>query len=163
MRAVKKLHLIGQKVLGLALHASGVFFAAAVVNGIVFEDKVSLGIVVVVLGLFNTFLKPLLVLFALPFVVLTLGLGLLFINALLLLLAAEVVPGFYVDGFWTACMGAVVISLTHVAANVCLGFWNNRIHFVGMRARPPEQANKTRPPVARIHRPDRANEDVIDI
>jgi putative membrane protein len=58
--------------------------------------------------------KPLLVLFALPFVVLTLGVGILFINALLYLLVGRVVGGFEVDGFGSAFLGALIVTLFEV-------------------------------------------------
>src|SRR5690242_7854825 len=84
--------------------------AERVVPGIRYDDNTALVIVVVLLGLFNAFLKPLLVLFALPFVVLTLGAGILFINAGLFLLAARLVEGFVVDSFFAAFLGAVIVG-----------------------------------------------------
>jgi putative membrane protein len=41
----------------------------------------------------------------------TLGLFLLVINALVILMAAELIPGFAVDGFWWALGFAVVLSI----------------------------------------------------
>jgi putative membrane protein len=81
----------------------------------------TLALVVLALSFFNMVLKPILILFTLPFVVLTLGLGLLVINALLFLLAAQIVPGFQVTGFWPACWGALVVSVMSLIANRWLG------------------------------------------
>jgi putative membrane protein len=67
-------------------------------------------LVAVVLGLLNTFLKPLLILFTLPATVLTLGLFLLVINAAMVMLAGRIVEGFQVDGWWWA-----------LAFSICLG------------------------------------------
>jgi len=97
-----------------AINALGVFLAAALIPGISYVDGTSLVIVVLLLGLFNAFLKPLLVFFALPFVILTLGFGILFINALLFMLAAHLVEGFHVDDFFSAFLGAVVIGLLNL-------------------------------------------------
>jgi len=97
-----------------AINALGILMAATIIPGISYRDGASLLIVAVLLGLFNAFLKPLLVLFALPFVVLTLGFGILFINALLLMLAAHLVDGFHVSGFLSAFFGALVISLLNL-------------------------------------------------
>ncbi len=64
-----------------------------------------------VLGVINALVKPLLVILTLPITILTLGLFLLVINALLLRLAAALVPGFRVDGFLPALLGALLLSV----------------------------------------------------
>lgn len=64
-----------------------------------------------VLGVINALVKPLLVILTLPITILTLGLFLLVINALLLRLAAALVPGFRVDGFLPALLGALLLSI----------------------------------------------------
>ena len=56
----------------------------------------------VVLGLLNTFIRPFLILLTLPATILSMGLFILVINAGLVMLAAELVDGFRVDGFWWA-------------------------------------------------------------
>ena len=66
-------------------------------------------------------LKPLLMIFALPFIILTFGLGIWMINALLFLLVGNLVLGFTVDSFGDALAGAFVVSLTGVVANVLFG------------------------------------------
>ncbi|OGG78636.1 hypothetical protein A3A36_00075 [Candidatus Kaiserbacteria bacterium RIFCSPLOWO2_01_FULL_52_12b] len=70
-------------------------------------------IAAVVLGAFHFFLRPILLVLTLPINVVTLGLFSLVINALLVLLAAMVVPGFGVTGFWTAFLFALVLSIVH--------------------------------------------------
>ncbi|MBN8505321.1 MAG: phage holin family protein [Burkholderiales bacterium] len=64
-----------------------------------------------VLGLFNSLLRPLLVLLTLPVTLLTLGLFLFVINALMFWAAASVLDGFAVSGFWAALLGSLVYSL----------------------------------------------------
>jgi len=64
-----------------------------------------------VLGLVNTFVKPLLVLLTLPITLVTLGLFLLVVNVLMFWLAGSILKGFQVQGFWWAAVGAVVYSL----------------------------------------------------
>ena len=61
--------------------AVGVALSAWIVPGITYDDGVTLLIVVALLSLFNAILKPLLVIFTLPFVVLSLGLGIWLILA----------------------------------------------------------------------------------
>lgn len=68
-------------------------------------------LVAVVLGLLNTFLKPLLILFTLPATVLTLGLFLLVINAAIVILAGRIVDGFQVNGWWWALAFSVCLSI----------------------------------------------------
>jgi putative membrane protein len=72
-------------------------------------------VVAVVLGVVNAVVRPVVKLLAFPFILLTLGLLLLVINALMLLLTSwlsgQMGLGFHVDGFWTAVVGAVVVSV----------------------------------------------------
>jgi putative membrane protein len=70
-----------------------------------------------VLALLNTFLKPVLIILTIPATLLTLGLFLLVINAGILMIAAELVNGFHLEGFWNALILAIIIS----AANAILG------------------------------------------
>ena len=91
--------------------ALAVWAATAIVPGIRYDDGTSLLAAALVLGVLNAFVKPILNILSLPFVVLTLGLFLLVINAVLLLLAAWLVPGFHVAGFWSAAGGSLVISI----------------------------------------------------
>jgi putative membrane protein len=113
------------------INALGIMIAASVVPGIEYENNTALVIVVVLLGLFNVFLKPMLVFFALPFVVLTLGIGVLFINAALFLLAAHLVEGFVVESFFAAFVGALIVS----ALNLVLGRAVGDVKIQGRRRR----------------------------
>lgn len=99
----------------------GVFLAAWAVEGIGASDWRALVLVAAVLGAFNLVLKPLLILFALPFVILTLGIGVIVINALLLLLAGELVPGFEIMSFWSAFWGGLIISIVSGLAAALFG------------------------------------------
>jgi putative membrane protein len=93
--------------------AIGVALATKLVPGIWCDDVGTLLIVAILLSFFNSFLKPLLVLFTLPFILVTMGVGMIVINALLFLLAAHLVNGFHVAGFWPAVGGALVVSITN--------------------------------------------------
>lgn len=64
-----------------------------------------------VLGILNALFRPILIIITLPINILTLGLFTFVINALLLKMASGVVPGFYVQGFWSAVFGSLIISL----------------------------------------------------
>ena len=97
-----------------AILAVGVVLATKLVPGIHYTDGTTLVVVVVLLSFFNAILKPLLVLFTLPFILLTLGLGVIVINALLFLFVGRLVDGFQVDGFWSAVGGAIIVSITNL-------------------------------------------------
>lgn len=80
------------------------------------EDQIlTLALVALIFGGINAVVSPVLKLLSLPFIILTLGLFLLVINAAMLLLtswiAGEIGLGFSVDGFWTAVLGALVITV----------------------------------------------------
>jgi putative membrane protein len=68
-------------------------------------------IAALVLGLFNTLLRPVLVLLTLPVTVLTLGLFLFVINALMFYFTAQVLEGFQVASFWAALLGSLLYTL----------------------------------------------------
>jgi putative membrane protein len=93
--------------------ALGVTLATRLIPGIRCDDAGTLIAVVLVLSLLNAILKPVLVVFTLPFILLTMGLGMVVINALLFRLAGHLVSGFHVDGFLSAIGGALVISVTN--------------------------------------------------
>jgi len=63
------------------------------------------------LGIVNTVIRPILVFLTLPLTLVTFGLFLLVINGLMLWLVAALVKGFYVNGFWGAVFGSILISL----------------------------------------------------
>jgi putative membrane protein len=71
-------------------------------------------IAVLVIGLLNVTLGLLLKLITLPLAILTLGLFFLIINAFILKLAGNVVPGFYVETWGAAIIGAIVLALLHM-------------------------------------------------
>lgn len=64
-----------------------------------------------VLGLINTFIRPLVILLTLPATVLTLGLFIFVINGLLFWFVGSFIQGFHVAGFWSAVGGAILYSI----------------------------------------------------
>lgn len=81
-------------------------------------------LVALVFGLVNFLVKPIVQLISLPLFILTLGLITLVINALMLLLtswlAEQLDLSFHVEGFWTAVLGGLIISVVSWALNVVL-------------------------------------------
>jgi putative membrane protein len=80
--------------------------------------------VAVIFGLVNAIVRPILRLLTLPLVILTLGLFLLVLNALMLLLTEWIAKqfdlAFQVDGFWSAVLGALIITVVSFLINVVL-------------------------------------------
>jgi putative membrane protein len=134
----------GQLLVRWMILALGVVIAAHVVPGIHYSDGGALILAVILLSFFNAVLRPVLVLFTLPFIIFTLGLGIVVINAFLFLIVGRLVDGFTVGGFWPAVGGSLVLSITNFVMN---GFMRSS------GPRPP-------PPPAR---PPGAGGDVIDI
>lgn len=64
-----------------------------------------------VLGLINTFIRPILTALTLPLNAITLGISTFVLNALLVLLASAVVPGFTIVNFWWALLFSLILSL----------------------------------------------------
>jgi len=73
-----------------------------------------------VIGLFNTLLRPILVLLTLPVTLLTLGLFLFVINALMFYFAASVLQGFHVTGFVAALIGSLLYSLCGLVVDAAM-------------------------------------------
>lgn len=109
-----------------AASAAAVGVAAWFLPGIRVEGGfVTLLGVALILGLVNALVRPVLRWLACGVIVLTLGLFLLVINAAMLLLAEVIARalglGFYVDGFATALIGSVIITLVSFVFSLLLG------------------------------------------
>jgi putative membrane protein len=96
------------------LDAIALLVVAWLVPGFKVASLPSALIAVIVIGLLNVTLGFLLKLITLPLSILTLGLFFLVINAVILKLASGVVPGFYVNTFGAAFIGAIVLALLHM-------------------------------------------------
>ncbi|MFH1496739.1 MAG: phage holin family protein [Verrucomicrobiota bacterium] len=107
-------HPLWQLLVRWSVLALGVVIAAKIVPGISYDEPVTLLVAVLLLSFFNAVLRPLMVLFTLPFILMTMGLGLVLINALLFLLVGSLVQGFVVESFWSALGGALIVGITNV-------------------------------------------------
>ena len=100
------------------LLAAALLLVANLYTGVTVASFSSALIAAFVLGLFNTLVRPLLVLLTLPVTLLTLGLFLFVINALMFWAAASVLDGFNVAGFGAALIGSLLYSLCGVIIDV---------------------------------------------
>lgn len=121
------------------INTLAVLVAVYIVPGIEFKDDNLLTpfVVSLVLGILNAFIRPVLMLLALPLLIFTLGLFMLVINGLLLYLVGIVLQNhFHIKGFWPAFWGALIISIVSVALNSVTGSGSARVE-VRRGPRPP--------------------------
>lgn len=118
-------------------------WAACLLPGIGYDDLWSLMIAALFLGILNALVKPILILVTLPVVLVSLGLFLFVINALLVWFIPKVVPGFHVDGFWSAMGGSLIISLVTVFLDRGSGRRRVRTVRYGAGSAPSDDARRT--------------------
>ena len=104
-----------------AISALALWVADSMFAGMRFDSGTQLLVAALVLGIVNGLVRPLMFILTLPLTVLTLGLFLLVLNAAMLGLVAWLVPGFHIDGFWTAIWAALVVSLVAWLASSLIG------------------------------------------
>ncbi len=109
------------------INTLAVLLADLLLPGIHSEQWQDLVFAALLLGLLNAFVRPLLLLVALPLLILTLGLFMLVINALLLMLVGGIVHGFEVRNFGWALLGSMIISLVSLILNTLTGSGKSRI------------------------------------
>jgi len=97
--------------INLLINGLAVYITAHVLPGVAVDSFFTAIIVSIVLGIVNTFIKPILFILTLPATLLTLGLFTFVINALMVYLVATFVPGFHINGFWSALFFSIVLSL----------------------------------------------------
>ena len=97
--------------LRIALNAGSLILISDIVEGIKLGGWYTAIITVVVLGIVNALIRPLILILTLPVNILTLGLFTFVINALMFWFASSIVKGFEVDGFWPAFWGALLFSI----------------------------------------------------
>ncbi len=142
-----------------AILALGLLVATHVVNGITYEKNGVLILVVILLSLLNSLIRPVLMTFflavSLPLIIATLGVGILFVlwlvNAILLYLTGALVPGFDVATFGDAMWGALWVSMVSLALNFLLGRQSFRL-----QSAPPR-----RPAARRKNHSD--DDNIIDV
>jgi putative membrane protein len=79
------------------------------------DEAITLVLVALIFGVVNAVVEPIVKILSIPFIILTLGLFLIVINALMLMLTDWISGlfdlGFTVDGFWTAVLGGIIITI----------------------------------------------------
>ena len=146
-----------------------ILIASNTASGIHYNSVEALVVAIVLLSIFNIFLKPLLMLFSLPFIVLTFGLGICIINAALFLLVAAMVNGFYVESFVSALWGAFVLSIINLISTIYFGNPRNRQFTIKINRSSQSNQNVNldrfgqRSKISRQPRDSIKGDDVIDV
>lgn len=99
------------------IYALLIIFVSWIIPGIEVDNFLSAMFVCIILALVNAFIKPLLQIITLPVTILTMGLFTLVINALMFMLAGWITPGFEVEGFLSALLGSLLLSLFSIGVN----------------------------------------------
>lgn len=95
----------------ILINAAALMFTANMIDGIYVDGFGSVVVAAIILGIINAVLRPLLLLFTLPFNMMTFGLMTFVINGLMLKLVSSVVGGFEIAGLWPAIIGSIILSV----------------------------------------------------
>ena len=95
----------------LLINSFALWIVAYLIPGFNFDSTQALIVTAVVIGVVNTFIKPILQIVALPITILTFGIAAILINVFLLQFVASIVPGFDITNFTTALYASILLSL----------------------------------------------------
>ncbi len=109
----------------LVVNAVALWVATQIVPGVTYEgDWPAFVVVALVFGVINATLRPLTKLLTCPLILLTLGLFALVVNGLMLWLTSAIAGalglGFHVTGFWSAFLGALVVSVVSLLLSMVI-------------------------------------------
>jgi putative membrane protein len=113
--------------------ALGLWVASALLPGVRSGGLLPILGAGLLLGVVNAIIRPIIVILTLPITIVTLGLFLLVINALMVWLVGKMMGGFSVDGFGTAVLTAIIVSVVSWSANAFIGPRGNLERFSGGR------------------------------
>jgi putative membrane protein len=102
----------------ILVNAFMLWVVAQIIPGIRFDGSITaLLILGLIFGIVNAVIKPILFILTLPLTILTLGLFALVVNALMLMLTSAFSPSYAVDGFFSALLGSILISILSAGLN----------------------------------------------
>lgn len=99
----------------------GLFLASRLIAGVWIEGTGSFILAAFLLGLVNSFVRPLMFFLTLPLTIVTMGLFIFVLNAAMFGLVAAMLDNFHVSGFWSALFGAIIVSITSTVASWYIG------------------------------------------
>jgi putative membrane protein len=105
-----------------------VLAASTLLKGISHDHALSLLAASLFLGIANALVRPVLLLLSIPLILLTMGLFILVINAFLLYTVGQIVPGFHVESFGSAFVGAILVSIVSWLVSAFFRSSDGRVH-----------------------------------
>ncbi|TSC86832.1 MAG: membrane protein [Microgenomates group bacterium Gr01-1014_7] len=109
-----------QIIVALVINALALLLTAYVVPGFKVDNFTTALLAAVVLGVVNTFIKPVLSYVTAPLTIVTLGLFTFVVNAIVLFIVSYFVPGLMIGGWVSAILGAIVLSVVATVLNSLL-------------------------------------------
>ena len=103
------------------INAVGLLIVSKTMESIEIDSILTAVVAAAVIGIINTFLRPILIILTLPISILTLGLFTLVINGLIFYFVGNIVEGFQVTGFFAAFLGALILSIINILATFLIG------------------------------------------
>ncbi len=100
------------------VHALALIIVVHTIRGIEVESLFATIVAALILGVINTFFRPLIIVLTLPFSIATFGGFILVINGFLLWMVSKIVKGFTIHTFWAAFWGALVFSVISYLLNL---------------------------------------------
>ncbi len=100
----------------------GIWIAAWLLGETINYDK-RLGVIIIsglILALVNTIIKPIVILFSLPFILFSLGLFMIVINGLMVLIVSKLYAPLHVTNFGAAMLAGMVIGLVNYLVTTIL-------------------------------------------
>jgi putative membrane protein len=102
----------------IIINAIAIYIAVILVDGITLEiNFLNLVYAGLLLGIINSFIKPIVSILALPLILITFGLFTIIINIGLLFLMTALIPSFEISGFWAGFLGLIIITLVNYILN----------------------------------------------
>ncbi len=98
-------------IIKLAINVFALFVVAYLVPGFVLTGLWPAIVAAIVIGVVNTFIRPILQIIALPISLITFGISAFLINVALLYMVSFIVPGFRIANFLTAIIASIVLAL----------------------------------------------------
>ncbi|PHS67685.1 MAG: hypothetical protein COB12_02835 [Flavobacterium sp.] len=108
-------------ILKLLLTAVAVFVLQKILPGITVASYTDAIWAALIIGLLNSFVRPLLIFLTLPATLITMGLFLFVINALMIMMAGNFLDGFTVASFWWALLFSILLSILQPILHSVLG------------------------------------------
>lgn len=106
-----------QFVISFLLNALALWVVTYFYSGVHADSTLALLVAALVFGVVNAIVRPILLVFSLPFIILTMGLFIFVVNGVTFWLVGGLVPGFHVDGLWAGIIGSVLLGIVSWVIN----------------------------------------------